>query len=293
MHALKDMPYTGAMTRPETRNRLVLWGLLALGFLLCYYPTFLWLHGKYGSQDSYYSHGYLIPLVSAYLIYLRRAELKAVPAGSSAAGLPLILLALAVHVFGVLGDINFVSGFSMVVYWLGCSLYLLGAQMTRVVLFPIFFLVFMCPIPDAFINVIAIPSKSLATSIALSIIDFMGIPYVREGFVVQLPQSTFVVGTPCNGMRSLISFAALGLLMLYLFRTSWLRKAVFLACIPLLALLLNGARIALLLWIAYRFGEESASPESYLHDGSGLLVFVLGCAAMMILLRKINARTNA
>jgi len=281
-----------AMTVPETRKNLLLWGLIALSFILCYFTTFQWLHYKYGTQDSYYSHGYLIPLVSAYLIYLRRSEIDQYPAGRSPYGLVFIVLALAVHLFGVLGDINFVSGFSMVAYCFGCSLYLLGGKVTRIVVFPIFFLVFMCPIPDAILNVVAIPSKSMATGVALSIIDLLGIPYIREGFAVHLPQSTFLIGTPCNGMRSMISFAALGLLMLYLFRISWWKKVLFLASIPLLAILLNSARIALLLWIAYRYGEESASPESYLHDGSGLLVFVIGFLAMIFLLRMINARQN-
>lgn len=270
----------------------MLWGLVSLSFILCYYTTFQWLHYKYAGQDSYYSHGYLIPLVCAYLIYLRRNEVHEAPTESSALGLWLVILALAAHLFGVLGDINFVSGFSMVIYCFGCSLYLLGGKVTGIVAFPLFFLVFMCPIPDAFLNIIAIPSKSMATGVAMSIIDLLEIPYIREGFAVHLPQYTFLVGTPCNGMRSMISFAALGLLMLYLFRTSWWKKILFLASIPLLAILLNGVRIALLLWIAYRFGEESASPESYLHDGSGLLVFVIGFLVMIILLRNINAYRN-
>jgi exosortase len=272
----------------QNRNYLMLWGFVALGFAVCYFSTFRWLIYKYEGFDSYYSHGYLIPFVSIYLIYLKRKEISQVDVSSTPAGLCLIVFALAVHVFGVLGNIHFISGFSMVLYIIGCSLYLKGQQITRMILLPLFFLVFMCPIPEAYINIIAIPFKSLATSIALQFLDILNIPYTREGFLIHLPSSSFLVGTPCNGMRSLIAFTALGVLMLYLFRTSLWKKVIFLAVIPPLALLLNGIRIFLLLWIANRYGQEAASPESYLHDGSGMLVFIIGFIAMVLLVKRIN-----
>lgn len=275
------------------RRPYVLWGLLALSFIACYWSAFQWLIYKFDGQDSYYSHGYLIPFVCAYLIYLKRAEIGEEAPGSSPAGLGLILFALLVHVLGTLGAIHFISGFSMVFYCVGASLYLFGTRVTRIVAFPLFFLVFMCPLPDGYINLVAIPFKSMATSIALALVDAMGIPFVREGFVVHLAQATFVVGTPCNGMRSLISFAALGFLLVYLFPMSLWKKALFLAVIPPLSLVLNGTRIAILLWIADRFGEKAASPESYLHDGSGMLVFILGFLAMIILMRRFHGQKTS
>ncbi|MGD0822314.1 MAG: exosortase/archaeosortase family protein [Desulfomonilia bacterium] len=280
-------------TFENSKKHLLLWGLLTLSFIACYYTTFMWLNYKYQGQDSYYSHGYLIPFVTAYLIYLKRNEIREAPVGSSSWGLGVIVLALVIRIFGALGDINFASGFSIVLYCFGCSLFLLGSQITKILAFPLLFLVFMCPIPEAYINIIALPSKSIATSLALFIMDIFRVPYIREGFIVHLAQATFVVGTPCNGMRSLISFAALGVLMLYLFRASLWKKIIFLAMIPPLAVLLNGARIALLLWIAYAYGEKAASPESYLHDGSGLLVFIIGFVTMMFLVRKINEQKNS
>lgn len=277
----------------QHKKNLMMWGLFVLSFVACFFSTFQWLIYKYEGLNSYYSHGYLIPFVSAYLIYLKRKEISQAEVGCTPAGLGLIVCALAIHVVGVLGRINFISGFSMVMYLYGCSLYLLGQQVTRLILFPILFLVFMCPIPEAYIDIIAIPFKSLATSIALQLLDILNVPYTREGFIVHLPTSTFVVGTPCNGMRSLISFAALGVLMLYLFRTSLWKRVIFLAVIPPLALLLNGIRIFLLLWIANRYGQEAASPESYLHDGSGILVFIIGFIAMIFLVKRINEQQDS
>lgn len=264
------------------------WGLLILSFIACYFPTFQWLNNKYLIPDSYYSHGYLIPFISAYLIYQKRSLLMTIPLSSSSIGLAVIIFSLMLHIVGVLGDVNFVSSFAMLIYATGCVLFLLGSAFARAIAFPLFYLVFMCPLPTNLIDTVALPSKSMATSFALTIIDLLGIPYVREGFRIIFSHSTFVVGTPCNGMRSLISFLALGVLLLSFIRMKWWKIGLFLACIPVISIALNGIRIALLLIIAHFFGQEAAAPESYLHDSSGLLVFIIGLALMIIFTRWMN-----
>lgn len=272
----------------RNKGSFILLLFLLISFIICYLNTFIWLHHKYQGSESYYSHGYLIPLVSAYLIYQMKDRLSAIPLYTAPFGLFIIILGLAIHMFGVLGDVNFVSGFSMVFYLTGCSFFLLGREITKVIAFPLFFLLFMCPVPDAYINMFALPMKSAATTFALYIIDACGIPYVREGFRLHLPNSIFVVGTPCNGMRSLISLSAIGFLFVYLIKSSWWKKLLFLGLIPPVSILLNGLRIAILLLIAYGFGQEAAAPESFLHDGSGVVVFVIGLLVLMVVGRRIN-----
>lgn len=280
------------MTVSEKNKNILLASILLLSFILCYHPTFLWLHYKYSLEESYFSHGYLIPFVSAYLIYIMRGDLSRIPRSSSPVGLIAIIAALLIHILGVLGDINFISGFSMVLYIAGCSLYLLGGQFTRKISFPLFFLIFMCPVPDGIIDTVALPLKAMATTLSLNMIDLINIPYVREGFVIHLPSSTYIVGAPCNGMRSLIAFFAIGFLLLNSIHSSWWKKGVFLLLILPLSVLLNGLRIATLLFVANRYGYEAASPESYLHDGSGLLVFIIGLVCMMIFMGRSNGQKN-
>ena len=267
--------------------------LLIIVFFACYYPTFQWLNYKYSTPDSYYSHGYLIPFVVLYLLYDKRMELIAINPTMNITGLYLIIFALIIHIFGVLSDVSFVSGFSMIIFLAGCSLFLCGAQFTKEIIFPLCYLIFMMPIPDEWLNIVALPSKSLATWFALNIMDLMNVPYIREGFSVILPNSTFIIGTPCNGLRSLISFFALGLLVIYFIRFSLLKSLLFLIVIPILAVILNGVRIATLLLIALYYGQEAASPESFLHDLSGLFVFLIGLIVMFVTVRVIYAKKHA
>ena len=262
--------------------------ILMLSFVFCYFNTFIWLNHKYQGSESYYSHGYLVPLVSAYLIYQLKDRISALSLSTAPLGLIIVILGLAVHIFGVMGDVNFVSAFSMVLYLTGCALFLLGREITKIIAFPLFFLLFMCPVPDAYLDMVALPIKSAATTFSLYLIDACGIPYIREGFRLHLPDSTFVVGTPCNGLRSLISLSAIGFLFVYFIKSTWWKKLLFLALILPVSILLNGLRIAILLLIAHGFGQEAASPESLLHDGSGMVVFVIGLLVLIVVGRKIN-----
>ncbi|MRR14202.1 exosortase, partial [archaeon] len=198
--------------------------LLISAFCACFSTTFQWLHYKYELPESYYSHGYLIPFVSLYLIYINKEELKNVAVSSSLWGLILIFVALGVHYLGVIGAVNFISGFAIQLYVIGCSLYLLGNQITKKILFPLLFLAFMFPVPDEFLNIVALPIKSLATTFALMIVDILDIPYIRDGFNVHLSNAVYLVGTPCNGIRSLISFFALGFLIIHILRLSLLKS---------------------------------------------------------------------
>ncbi len=266
----------------------VIYTLLSAAFIICYYYTFGWLHYKYSYPESYYSHGYLIPFISMYLIFRKREWLKEVKPSSNVIGLAIIIFALLIHIFGTMGDINFFSGFSMFLYIFGCILYLLGTKLTKQIIFPLIFLIFMFPVPDQFINIFGLPSKYIATVIGLKIIDFINIPYVCEGFRINLVNATLFIDTPCNGMKSLISFLAVGLLFLHLINVTIWGYFIVLASIYPVAVLLNGCRVAILVYIANNYGIKMASPDSYLHTMSGVVVFVVGILILIFLTRIVS-----
>jgi len=272
-------------TGPSNPVYYLLYILTIAAFTACFYSTFSWLHYKYSQQESYYSHGYLIPFISAFLIYTKRDALKAIKPSSDIIGLMIIIFALLLHIFATMGDVNFLSGFAMFFYIIGSFLYLFGRKISKTIAFPLLFLIFMFPIPANFLNIAGLPSKALATTVGLKMIDLINIPYLREGFKIHLEHTAIVVGTPCNGMKSIISFLALGLLFLYFTNIKiWLR-VVILAFIFPLAFVLNGARIAALIYIANNYGIEKASPESYLHTLSGMAVFIIGLVALILFIR--------
>lgn len=263
--------------------------ILSASFILCYFNTFKWFHYKYSTTDTYYSHGYLIPLIVGYLVYQKRDRILKKQT-IDFFGYILVAMGLTIHLFATMADINFISGFSILIYTTGVLLVFLGRKNTKELSFALCYSVFMFPIPNEFINYIGLPTKLFATDVGLAIINMIDIPFYREGFIIKLRETELIVGTPCNGMKSLISFAAIGVLALNVFRVSIIKSIILLIGIYPLSIILNGIRIAILVYIADAHGIEKASPESFLHDLSGIIVFILGLIVIMILIRIWNSK---
>jgi exosortase len=240
-------------------------------FCIAYWPTFIWLNQRVWAADSFYSHAYLIPLVSGSLIWMQRKELAECEKGSSWLGLVLIVGALLVHILSVLAFVNFSSGFSILPLVAGLSLFLFGVHVTLKIWFPLSYLVFMIPMPDAALGAVSVPMKLFATKMGAIILDLMGIPIVQLGFKLQFTDATLIVGNPCSGLRSLIALLALGTLFAYLLKASTARKIILAALSMVFAVMSNIMRVTILGLIAEFYG--SAAATGLAHDLSGILVF--------------------
>ncbi len=255
--------------------------LLIIALLvLIYLPTFLWMKARFLEADTYYSHGFLVPLVFLFLIWMKREDLKNSKIAPMNIGLILLVPALFLHLVAYRWGINFISGFSLIIALFGLSLYLFGAEITRRLTFPFCFLVFMAPLPQVMIITISFKMKIFAAQVATSLIKLIGIPSLRVGSIVHLPNTSLTIGDPCSGLRSLISLTALGALYAYLAKISRIRRIVlFLVSIPL-ALVANIIRIVLLLIVAFVYGSEVATGK--FHDISGFLLFIIALTGLII-----------
>ena len=280
----KVTPSSGNASRRFSRIVFLLASLLL--FCITYWKTFIWIWERSSAPDSYYSHAFLIPFVSGYLIWRQRSTLLQDKPESSGLGLVLIMLALGLHLLSVLLDVYFASGFSILILIFGLSLYLLGRPITRRLLFSIGFLVFMFPLPTAALDSIGMPMKLFATSCGARMIDLFGIPVVREGFQLHFTSASLLIGNPCSGLRSLIALLALGSLFAYLVdRPVSRRIGILVATIPI-AIFCNIMRVIALSLVANSFGSEVAT--GLFHDLSGFLAFALALVMLFGLGRVIS-----
>ncbi|MDD5644861.1 MAG: exosortase/archaeosortase family protein [bacterium] len=255
--------------------------ILLMGILLCviYWPTFLWMKERFLWAGSYYSHGFLIPPVAAFLIWKKR-EVFGNPAESSVIGLFILIASLLVHVVSYAWKIYFISGFSMIFALAGLVVYLFGFKTLKELWFPLCFLIFMIPLPILIIDNISFKMKIFVAQAATYIINMLGIQAERRGSEVILQNTSLMIGSPCSGLRSLISLMALGSLYAYMVNLSNTKKIIlFISSIPL-ALLSNIIRVVLLLWVARGWSSEAATGR--FHDFSGLLVFVFAFLGLKI-----------
>ncbi|MEA3346487.1 MAG: exosortase/archaeosortase family protein [Candidatus Auribacterota bacterium] len=246
-----------------------------------YWPTFIWLKNRFLGVESYYTHGFLVPFVVAFLVWQKRDDLAKTPIVPLNIGLVILILSLLAHFTAFSFKVNFISGFSIISTLIGLILYLFGKEFLFKLTFPIFFLVFMIPLPRPLIIHISFKMKMLVAQIAAYIVNAMGISALRAGSVIHLPNTSLTVGSPCSGLRSLISLTALGSIYAYLVNISLPRKFIlFLTSIPL-ALISNVIRVILLLLVAYVYGSEVATGK--FHDYSGFLVFIIAFLGLKIM----------
>ncbi len=254
-------------------------------FIYAFHGTFLWLYERYTNPDSHYSHGFLIPLISGYLIWRKRDELENTVISSSKIGLGLIILALLIHIGSVWTHVFFTSGFSILLLFIGLSLYLFGPQFTKKISFPLGFLIFMFPLPMGAISVFSFPLKLLVSNLGTSLLNLFGFPIFREGAIVHLARTTLTIDDPCSGIRSLISLLALGALMAYISNTSLVKKLVlFISAIPI-AIFTNVLRVCALILAANWLGSQWAMPEHWFHTASGMGVFGISMILLFLTMR--------
>jgi exosortase len=163
----------------------------------------------------------------------------------------------------------------------GISLFIFGKEITKVILFPLLFLLFMFPLPEAFISPLANPMKMYVAKFAASFVDLLGIPVFREGYYINTINGEVLVGNPCSGLRSLISFLAIGTYFAYFLRASKIRK-LLLPCLSIpIALGCNALRVVSLVLVTHYYGSAKASPDSFFHDFSGFMVFFIGSIILL------------
>ena len=151
--------------------------------------------------------------------------------------------------------------------------------------FPLAFLVFMFPLPMAVIGKVAFPLKIFAARAGVWIVNLFGVPVHGEGFNIYIPAGHLLVGNPCSGLRSLIAFMALGAVFAYMTPVSTLKKwFLFFLSIPV-ALISNIIRVPILILASQNGGLEYAAPDTLVHTGSGLLVFIVGFALIFVAAR--------
>lgn len=258
--------------------------ILKLAFILTllafiYHSTFLWLYERYISADSYYSHGFIVPFVTVFLIWLKRRQLRLTAWNYSFPGAVLILCSLSAHIISIFAQTFFLSGFSFIFLIFGICLFLFGKEITKNIIFPLAFLIFMIPLPLVAINAVSFPMKMFVTkSVVLILKTFMNLPITNEGFQIFFPRGSLIVENPCSGLRSLITMLALGSIFAYLSKESMPKRILlFLLAFPI-AIFSNMIRVILLCLAVFIYGNKMS--EGFFHDFSGYLVFIIAFCSL-------------
>lgn len=227
------------------------------------------------------SHGFAVPLVSAYLIWRRRGQIEAEPLGSMPAGLAVLTVALGLLVAGLLTGESFVSRLSLPLALLGMTLYLTGSGVTGLVWPAIAYLVFMIPFPYLPLRDVTFQSRLFEAGVTARTLQWLGVPVMQEGVMLHLPSMTLEVADDCSAIRAVPALVALGVAYAHLQpRATWVRVTLALSAAPL-GLVANLVRLVLTVLGACYIGPVTLT--SPLHHFAGTTVFVAAVVLLVAL----------
>ncbi len=252
-------------------------GLITLGL---YAGTLLELEYQWRTEADY-SHGYLIPILSVVLLYARRESFPGFGQRFHWLGIGLLLFAVVLRTFGRLFFMEFLEGWSIVVWLAGCVTLLAGVRVLQWSLPSLVFLLFMVPLPYQIENLLSWKLQSLVTILSSSILRIFGFPAVADGNTIWIEESQMLVEEACSGLRIFVGMAAFAFFWATLIRRAWIDKLIVLASIVPLSILANTVRSVVICISYYWFDGRLAS---LVHDWAGILMILL--AAGMVWLVK-------
>ena len=240
----------------------------------------------YSTTHESASHIGLIPAVSLFLIYFERKKIYSAAESSPFLGLTLALAGLSLYWQGSRnpstenGDQSAVAGaVAIVLIWLGVFLLCYGLHAARAALFPLLFLVFMIPLPDSALDRTIYLLQQGSTEVSYLLFKAVGVPVLRQGFLLTVPGVTIEVAKECSGIRSSIALLITSFLAAHLFlRTSW--KMFLLAALALpLAIIKNGIRITTLTLLSIYVDPSFLTGR--LHRDGGFVFFLIALALLV------------
>lgn len=261
--------------------------ILLLGFLAMYVPTYLDLsHTVWASDEQ--GHGPIILGVSLWLLFQQRHVLAALtPKPAYLSGGLSFLLALVLYIFGRSQSILLFEVSSQIFMLIAMVLIVLGTAALRLVWFPLFFLIFMVPLPEVLVTGLTTPLKSAVSAVASSVLYQLGYPVGRAGVVLTVGPYQLLVADACAGLNSMFTLEALGLLYMKLMNYTSAGRNITLALLLIpISFFANIIRVMILVLVTYHFGDEAG--QGFVHGFAGMVLFMVALVAMLAVDKVLN-----
>ncbi len=239
-------------------------------------------------NDPNYSHGILIPLVSAYLIWRHKDSLARSVSNPNPWGYVVILAGMSMLATGYWASEFFLKRISLIPVLWGLVLLSWGWPVAKMLWFAFAYLILMIPLPYVVYDSVAFPLRLIAASLAGGMLHSMGTPTLVEGNIIHLPYIVLNVVDACSGVRSLISLLAAGTILAYLMLPNRISKIIIVFLVLPVTVATNAVRVVLAGVLAKYIGKEAV--EGSMHDFVGWAVFMVAfvfLAGITLLVKKL------
>jgi len=240
-------------------------------------------------HDELASHILLIPLISAFLIYLARERIFRTHRYCPSAGVPLLLTAavLRYSLKAPLSSLNNTDRLSadaalVVLAWIAMFILFYGIGSFKAAAFPLLFLLLMSPLPVVVAEHIVSILQTGSAATCYALFHLIGVPVIRHGFRFSLPGVDIEVAEQCSGIHSGVSLFIAGLLAQNLLLADNWKRVCFILCIFPIAIFKNAVRIVTIAWLGIHV--NSGFFHGSLHRQGGLPFSLLSLVMMAVLL---------
>ena len=226
-----------------------------------------------------YSHGYMIPLVAAYILWQKQEQIPSLVHNGAWLGVLGTALGLAAYFMGEMATVYEIVQYGFLLCLFSLFLSFFGWRPMLLVWVAFAYLVFMVPLPIFVYKALSSELQLISSQIGVFVIRLFDISVFLEGNVIDLGVYQLQVVEACSGLRYLFPLMSFGFLIAYLFKAPFWQKALlFLSTIPI-TVLMNSFRIGVIGVTVEYWGIEMA--EGFLHDFEGWVVF-MGCLGVLV-----------
>lgn len=255
--------------------------LVPFALLLVFYAPVLYGLTFDWYDDPNYSHGFLVPLVSAFLLWQKRKELLSAVSEVDYRGLILVIGGQLLFLVANGAAEYFTLRLSFIITLFGLVWLLYGRRTVALSWFEFGFLVFMIPIPYVIYYAATFPMQTLAAKATVGALKAIGMGAVRQGNIIHLQGTSLEVAEACSGLRSLVSLLALGALYSYMTQKTLLPRALLFASTVPIAIAGNVFRVFVTSLLVYTVSADIT--DEPLHSLMGLSVFVVAFLMLGVL----------
>jgi exosortase D (VPLPA-CTERM-specific) len=277
---------TAAAAAPPVAVLGLLAAALAVAAGPVFGPSLLALTAEW--QQPEYSHGWLIPAVTLFLLWQRRDAIRATAGPGSWAGPALLALGLVVLLLSRMSLMLTPAVLGFVLALGGLGLAALGRPAMRRVWLPLAFLLFALPMPATAYYLLSTKLQLLSSALGAGALRLAGVSVHLEGNLIDLGTYRLQVAEACSGLRYLFPLSAFGFLCAWLFRAPFWARALLLVSVAPVTVLTNALRLALT-GLLVEHGSVALA-EGFLHLFEGWVVFLLALLVLlaeMALLRRL------
>lgn len=234
-----------------------------------------------------YSHGMLLPLLAAWVIWRERGNMSQAGGSGSWLGVGVLVSGAGIAWIGELAALYAISQYGLALMWCGILLAWMGAAVARRIWIVFVLLLLAVPPPNFILNALSFDMQLLSSRLGVMLTAPFGISVFVEGNVIDLGDQQLQVAEACDGLRYMFPLLTIGFLMAYFVQAPWWKRVlIFLFSLPL-SIGMNAVRVALIILLVERWGPEMA--EGTFHDLQGWVMF-MGSTALLYAFAKWLAR---